>query len=200
MTTPKPADKPEGTPEPKMFTQEEVNAFMGKVRAEERGKFPDYVNLKERAALADKLEQANLTEKEKATKTASEWQRKALDADARIADTAIRSEIRVQAVVQGIVDPDAAVALIDRSGIAYSEAEGVKGVAEPLGALIAAKPYLKGVPQPKPAPNLNTKDGKPPAAAPQLTPEQRNVAHRLFPELPHPDAEIKYNKGLPTRA
>ena len=198
-------DKPTGKPEPdavlKAFTQEEVNAMMGRVRAEERGKFPDYARLKERAGVADTLEKSNLTEKEKSDRAAAEWQRKAVDAEARVADTAIRADIRVQAVQLGIVDPDAAVALIDRSGIGYSDEEGVRGVADALTALVAAKPYLKGAAPAKPvAPNLNGKDGKAPGAAPQLTPEQRNVAHRMYSELGHTEAEIKYSKGIPVKA
>ena len=199
MTTPK-----EGTTDPKLeikgFTQEDVNSMMGKVRSEERAKYLDYDKLKERAAVADKLEKANLTKEERTTQEAATWQRKAIDSEARIADMAIRADIRVQAALQGIIDPDAAVALIDRSGIVYSEEEGVKGVAEALTALVTAKPYLKGVAGKPAAPNLNAKDGKPVGATPQLSAEQRNVAHRLYPELSHTDAEVKYNKGMPAKA
>ena len=190
--------------EPKTFTQEEVNALMGRTRAEERSKFADYDQLKQRAGVADKLENASRTDKEKLERSAADWQRKAVDAEARVADTAIRAEIRVKAAKLGIIDPDAAVALVDRSAVGYSDKDGVKGVSEALELLIAAKPYLKGGgggTAPKPgAPNLNAQGGKPAPGAPQLTPEQRNVAHRLFPELPHTDAEVKYNKGLPIRA
>ena len=205
MSTQKVGDRPEGTPEgqpdPKTFTQDEVNAMMGRVRSEERSKFPDYDKLRARAKVADDLERASLTEKEKASLAAAEWQRKAVDAEGRAADMAIRADIRVQAVLKGIVDPDAAVALIDRSGIEYSDENGVKGVADALDALISAKPYLKGAGVTKPvAPNLNGKDGKPAPAAPQLTPEQRTVAHRMYSELNPTDAEVKYSKGIAVKA
>jgi hypothetical protein len=151
--------------------------MMGKVRAEERGKYVDYDKLKARAKVADTLEAASLTEKEKAERAAAEWQRKATDAEARAADTAIRADIRVKAVQRGIVDPDAAVALIDRSGIAYSAEEGVKGVAEALEALVTSKPYLKG--GVAPAPNINPGGAGQPAARPKLTDVQRDAARRM---------------------
>lgn len=196
MTTPKAEEKPDATPAPKTFTQDEVNAYMGKVRAEERGKYTDYERLKERAKVADQLESANLSAKDKADRAAAEWQRKAVDAEARAADTAIRAEIKVKAMSQGAIDPDAVVALIDRNGISYSDESGVQGVTEALSLLLDAKPYLRAVTAKPSAPNLNTKDGKPAPAAPQLTDAQRNVAHRLYSELNHTDAEIKYSKGL----
>ena len=204
MVTPKAGEKPEGTPEatpaPKTFTQEEVNALMGKTRAEERSKFQDYDKFKARAKVADTLEAAQLTDKEKAEHAAAEWQRKATDAAGRVADVAIRAEIKVKAVQKGIVDPDAAVALIDRSGIVYSDEEGVKGVAEALDALVAAKPYLRAAEVKPVAGNLNPGGGGAPKPTPQLTDAQRNVARRMYPELAPAEAAAKYSKGLPPAA
>ena len=65
-TQPAEATQPavESSAEP-TYTQEQVNQMMGKTRRETRDKFSDYETLKERAAKADELEQAQLTEKER---------------------------------------------------------------------------------------------------------------------------------------
>lgn len=146
---------------PKMFTQEEVNNLMGKTRGEERSKFADYDKLKSDAAELQKIRDGQRTEKEKLTEQLSTAERKRVDAEARVADTAIRSEVRVLAAQRG-VDPDAAIALIDRSKVTYAEDKGVEGVAAALDALLEAKPFLKVEGDGKrPAPKINSGGGKP---------------------------------------
>lgn len=182
VTTPEPKPEPQPQPketppaEPKTFSEDEVNAMTGRVRAQERAKYSDYGTLKERAKKADELEAANLSDKERLERKAANAERKAIDADARIADTAIRAEVRMRAVQKGIVDPDAAFALVDRTDIEYSDDNGVSGVDPALDALLVAKPYLKGtVPG---APNLNP-EGVPPQAPVKLTDAQRATAQRF---------------------
>lgn len=53
------------------FTQEEVNAIVGKRLAEEKGKFADYEALKAKASKFDEMEEANKTELQKATERAN---------------------------------------------------------------------------------------------------------------------------------
>ena len=53
------------------FTQEEVNAIVGKRLAEEKGKFADYEALKAKAAKYDEAEEANKSELQKATERAN---------------------------------------------------------------------------------------------------------------------------------
>lgn len=53
------------------FTQEEVNAIVGKRLAEEKGKFADYEDLKAKAAKYDEAEEANKSELQKATERAN---------------------------------------------------------------------------------------------------------------------------------
>ena len=65
-----PKQEPQG-PEPRTFTQEEVNELMGKVRREVTGKFPDYEELKEKAAAYDEAQEKAKTELEKAQEAAA---------------------------------------------------------------------------------------------------------------------------------
>jgi len=53
------------------FTQEEVNAIVGKRLAEEKGKFADYEALKAKASKFDEMEEANKSELQKATERAN---------------------------------------------------------------------------------------------------------------------------------
>ena len=177
MADPAVGTDPKGEPKTDVaFTQEQVNAIVGKRVLEERGKFADYETLKGQAQKLAELEKANLSKEEKLQRELAEYQRKATDAEGRIATTAIRSEVLVKASQMGIVDPDAAYRLIDRAGIAYSE-DGVKGVDEALEALVAAKPYLRGVAPT--APNLNPKGGAPAPVVTGLTQEEREYARKL---------------------
>lgn len=53
------------------FTQDEVNAIVGKRLAEEKGKYADYDEIKAKAAKYDEAEEANKTELQKATERAN---------------------------------------------------------------------------------------------------------------------------------
>ncbi len=59
------------TPEPKTFTQEEVNSFLAKDRKQMAEKYADYEALKEKASRLDEIEAANKSELEKATEKAT---------------------------------------------------------------------------------------------------------------------------------
>jgi len=159
----------------KTFTQDEVNALMGRTRSEVKAQFADYDTLKERAGVADELERANMTETERLKAELATSQRTNADADERIATTMITTEIQVQAARMGVVDPLDAVALLGRTGLSYTEEAGVVGVKEALETLVAAKPYLKNV-HPNGAPNLNGDARTPTAIAPALTADEREAA------------------------
>ena len=60
-----------GETQPRTFTQEEVNAIVGKRLAEEKGKFADYEDLKAKASKFDEMEEDNKTELQKATERAN---------------------------------------------------------------------------------------------------------------------------------
>ena len=53
------------------FTQDEVNAIVGKRVAEEKGKYSDYEDLKAKAAKYDEAEEASKSELQKATERAN---------------------------------------------------------------------------------------------------------------------------------
>ena len=170
----------------KSYTQEEVNQMMGKTRRETRDKFSDYETLKERAAKADELEQAQLTEKERLEARVEQAEKNAQAADQRITEAMIATAVQVQAGQMGIVDPEAAFLLVDRANIRYTAEAGVSGVEDALTQLLEKKPYLK---RPARAPNINPEGGQ--ADAPvRLTAEQRDAAKYLGM------TEEQYAKGI----
>jgi len=160
---------------------------MGQRAKEVRNQFGDYKQLQERAAKADELEQAKLTEQERLEARASEAERRAADAAGQIASAMIASEVKVRASQLGIIDPDAAYLLLDRSNVRYGEDGGVTGVDEALTQLLEDKPYLKG--SPNRAPNLNPQSGEP-APTLRLTDDQREAARLMGL------TEEDYAKGL----
>jgi len=182
-----PAAQPETDSTERLFTQDEVNRLMGQWAKEVRNQFGDYKQLQERAAKADELEQAKLTEQERLEARASEAERRAADAAGQIASAMIASEVKVRASQLGIIDPDAAYLLLDRSNVRYGEDGGVTGVDEALTQLLEDKPYLKG--SPNRAPNLNPQSGEP-APTLRLTDDQREAARLMG------ITEEDYAKGL----
>ena len=181
QTTAEPSTAPART-----FTQEEVNRMQAQTRRDERGKFSDYGDLKARAAKADELEQAQLSDTQKLEARAIEAERKAVEAQEQIASAMIASEVKIRASALGVIDPDAAYLLLDRSNVRYDAADGVSGVDDALASLLDAKPYLKGTNR---TPNINPESGQPVATI-RLTAEQREAAKYLGM------SEDQYAKGL----
>ena len=169
------------------FTQDEVNRIMNQTKRETRREFSDYSHLQERAAKADELEKAQLTEAEQLQARTAEAERRAVDADQRISQALIASEVKVRASQMGIVDPAAAYLLLDHSHVSYNETDGVLGVDTALTQLLEEKPYLKG--QPSRTPNLNPSTGQP-APVLRLT-EQQQEAARMFGKT-----DEEYARGL----
>ncbi len=144
----------------KTLTQEQVNAIVGRARSEERAKYADYDDLK---ANSDKLEeqrQAQLSKEEKQSEDLVAKDKQIEDLRSANQETAIKSEIRVKASELGFQNADDAVALVDRSGIAFdTEANAVTGAEAALTTLLEGRAYLKGTPGAPKAPNINRGDG-----------------------------------------
>ena len=160
---------------PVQFTTEQqtqINRMMAQTKRETRQQFADYSDLKTRAARADELEQEKLTDTEKMEARAVEAERKVADAQQQIASAMIASEVKVRASAMGIVDPDAAFVLLDRTNVRYDADGGVSGVDDALTNLIEAKPYLRSNNR---TPNINPESGQPVAPV-RLTSQQREVA------------------------
>lgn len=173
---------------PRTFTQDEVNRLQGQARRDERAKYSDYQKLRDRAQRADELEAAQLSDAEKMEARAVDAERRAVDAQEQIASAMISAEVKVRASQLGIVDPDAAFLLLDKTGVTYDASAGVAGVDDALTQLLEAKPYLRGGNR---TPNINPEGGE---AAPviRLTPDQKEMARMMGM------GEEEYARGLNT--
>ena len=159
------------------FTSEQqayIDRINSKTRRDERNKFKDYNDLKARAARADELEQAQLTEAEKMEARAIEAEKKVTDAQAQIADAMIASQVKVRASQMGVVDPDAAYLLLDRTNVQYADG-AVTGVDDAIASLLEDKPYLRGTNR---TPNINPESGQPVQAV-RLTALQLEAAQMM---------------------
>ncbi len=94
-------------------------------------------------------ERAKLSEVERAAKDAQAAQQKAQDLETRLAEmdrkhkaAVVQYEVKLQAAAMGIIDPDAAVKLLDWDTLEFGEDGAPKNVEAALKKLVAAKPYL----------------------------------------------------------
>jgi len=173
-----PVTPPEGDVQgqPRVFSQEDVNRMQAQTRRETRNQFSDYGELKEKAAKADELEQAQLSGQERLEARAHEAEKRADDAIQREQSALIAAEVKVRASQLGIIDPDAAYLLLDKANVHYSTEGGVTGVDDALAHLLETKSYLRG-PATR-APNLNPQSGEP-APTLRLSEGQREAARLM---------------------
>ena len=87
----------------------------------------------------------------------------------------IASEVKIRASAMGVIDPDAAYLLLDRSNVHYDAEAGVSGVDDALAGLLEAKPYLRSANR---TPNLNPETGQP-AQSVRLTADQQEAARLM---------------------
>ena len=107
---------------------------------------------------------------------ANDAEKAVVDANVKLADALISSEVKVKAVQLGIIDPDAAYLLMDKANVQYDAEKGVSGIDEALTQLLDNKPYLKG--SLNRAPNLNPQSGEP-APILRLSEGQREAARLM---------------------
>lgn len=101
----------------------------------------------------DKLQAAQLTEEERKTKEYQKAQERAAALEAQLAETLKRNQelqlktaVQAAAVKLGVIDPDAAYLLLDKTALAPTdngETDPAK-VETAVKALLTAKPYLRG--------------------------------------------------------
>lgn len=103
-----------------------------------------YEELKASAQRLAELEQANLSdlEREREARQKAEELAETLQKDAR--DARMRAALLAEAAKadRRIVDPDAAIALLDKSSLDLDDAGNPLNVAEAMDSLLRAKPYL----------------------------------------------------------
>jgi hypothetical protein len=162
--TPDPAPAP---PAPdRTFTQADVDRIVAERVARAKTEPPaDYAQLQAAAKKLADIEAAQLTETERLTKALAEADAKATASDERARNALQRAAVVAAAQRAGAVDPDAVVALLDRSAVTVADDGTVTGADDAVKALLAEKLYLVGKP---PTPTPGGADGgvrpQPPAS------------------------------------
>ena len=87
-------------------------------------------------------EDAKLDDLQRAQKQAAEWQQKHADTTRAMQERIVGYEIQLQASRLNIIDPDAAVKLLDWTQLEYDEDGVPTNAAKVLADLAKAKPYL----------------------------------------------------------
>jgi hypothetical protein len=130
---------------PKAFSQADVDRIVGERLARAKAEPPpDYDELKKAKARLDEIEAANKTELEKAAERAAQAEAKATAAEDRARKALLRSAVTSAAVTAGAVDPDAVLALLDKTSLTVADDGTVSGLDDAVKALLEAKPYLVG--------------------------------------------------------
>jgi hypothetical protein len=123
----------------KMLTQAEVDKIVEARLARDRKKW----ETEYQAKLEEERKKAAMSETEKLKAAKEEAEARAAKALAEANEILVRAEVKATAAEMGLVDGDAAYALVDRDSIELKDGK-VKGVKEALEALVKARPWLQG--------------------------------------------------------
>lgn len=106
----------------------------------------DYEDLKAAKAKLEEIEAANQSELEKAQKRAEKAEQDAADAATRLKEGNLRSAIIAEAAKpdRKVVDPEAVLAMLDKSSLTLDGDGKPTNIAEAMDALLADKTYLVG--------------------------------------------------------
>lgn len=135
-----PAAPPPSTPpteDPKTFDAEYVSKLRNEA-ADNRTK------LKAAQDELKKLQDAQLSDQEKAVKRATEAEARAQAAEAKVKERTVRADVKLAAAKLNVVDPDAAYKLLDLDQITFNEAGDPTNIDKLIGQLVKDKPYLVG--------------------------------------------------------
>lgn len=132
------------TDAPRAFSQEDVDRIVKERLARQKSQFGDYDELKARAAKLDELEEAGRSELEKAQKAAADAiaERDKILTEAREARLTAAILAEVAKTDRKVVDPEAALKLLDRSTLELGEDGVPTNTASAVDALLEARPFL----------------------------------------------------------
>lgn len=148
---PPPADPPAADPPPvdppadRTFTQADVDRIVQERLSRAKAAPPaDYEELKQAAERLKEIEEANKTELEKERDRAAKAEERAVKVEQEARDIRLRSALLAEAAKadRNIVDPDAAIALLDKTTLTLDDEGNPTNVAEAMDSLLKAKPYL----------------------------------------------------------
>lgn len=100
--------------------------------------------IQDKANKYDELKAERMSELEKANERTSELERALAETSQAYKDSQLRAAVVSEAAKRNVVDPDAALALLDRSLLEEGEDGSPTNIADAMDSLLTAKPYLVG--------------------------------------------------------
>lgn len=144
--TPDPTPDAGGSPDGKTFTQADLDRIVADRLTRERQKYADYDDLKTKASQFDELQDAQKSELERERERAAQAESARAEAEKRARDALTRSAI-LAAAAGKVVDPDAAVRLIDVDALVFDDAGLPTNAGDLVAQLVESKPYLAAEPK-----------------------------------------------------
>ena len=136
-------DPAEAQPE-RTFSQADLDRIVKDRLARQRAQFADYDEIKGKLS---EIEQASKTELEKALEKAAEFEKRMQDNEARAREALLRAAVVSEAAKKNVVDPDAALALLNKDALEFDEHGQPTNVPDLIDSLLIDKTYLAGKPR-----------------------------------------------------
>lgn len=130
------------------FDAERARALIAKLREEAKEATK---RLKAFDAERQQAEEAKLSEAERQTKRIADLERQQAERERAAQERILRYEVQLAAQQHGLVDPDAAVKLLDWGRVEYDDAGQPTNLSTLLKDLVKTKPYLAAQPATGPA-------------------------------------------------
>ena len=173
-----PSPDPQAGSDPKTRTSEEYEKEITALRRENAG---HRTKLTAFEKAEEERKAAALSELEKAQKKASEVETQLATQTKALQEMRVTLAIERNAAKLNIVDPEAAVKLIDLSAIEYDDNGHPKNIEKLLDDLVKAKPYLVSQPG-QPKANNSGGASNPPRSQSGATGLTREIIERMRPE------------------
>lgn len=142
---------PGSTGDKDSFTKDDVERIVQARLSAEKKKYGDYDDLKTKATEFDKIQQAQMSELEKANQKAASEEKLRLEREADLRTERTRNAVMAVASELKFVNPGVAHKLIDTSNLEYDDEGRPKSesVKQQLEALAKSDPYLVGQIKPR---------------------------------------------------
>lgn len=180
---PEPAE-PEFQP---VTSQEDFDKRIQERLRRQRSQFPsneELAALREKAKKADEIEQAQMSELERANTRLAELEAQNAAAAVQRQEALLKAAVMGEATRRQLHDPDAALRLLDHAKVEYDDLGNPTNVADAMDELLKAKPYLAGGGGTRASADLGARGADPatsqlgPDALKTMTPEQIVKARR----------------------
>jgi hypothetical protein len=124
------------------FSQADVDRIVQDRLARQKAQYQGFDDYKTKAEQFDEMQAAQMSELEKANKRAADLERALADATAQRQESILRASVVAEGAKRNVVDPYAALALLDRSTLEFDDQGNPTNIATAMDSLLAQRTYL----------------------------------------------------------